>query len=116
MPFRLLAFASALALSGCVAIDNGSGLTPPLAFVSHLRATVGVPRQPVECAELKSGRTDASVHVKEWVFTGISADIVDMAIAKAANDGRLKKIHYADYEMTSYLGFVTVFNLVAYGE
>ena len=40
----------------------------------------------------------------------------DCSIAAAAADGELKKLYYADYEQISFLGFVTVFNLTAYGE
>lgn len=107
---------SAAPLAGCVSVVNGSGLTPPSALVSVVRGTVGVPREPVCVAGLKSGRTDGTIHLKEWVFTGLSAGGVDMAIREAAEKGGLRKVYYADFEQTSYLGFVSVFNIVAYGE
>lgn len=103
-------------LCGCVSVDNRSGLRPPSALCSHVKGTVGVPREPVLVGGLKSGHTDVAVHLQEWVFTGASAGLVDMALAKAVENGGLRKVHYADYEQTSILGFVTVFNLTAYGE
>lgn len=113
LPFAL---AFAAALSGCVSISDHDGLTPPPALYSSIRASVGVPTEPVVLADLREGRTDRSFHVKEWVWSGASADFVDMALESAAQSGGLKTITYADYELTSYLGFVTVFKLVAYGK
>jgi len=114
----LLTVALAAALTGCIAVENKMGLHPPVALCSHFRATVGCPRESVPCgaAVEKIGRTDGSVMIKEWVYSGISADVVDMALKKAVENGGLKKLYYADYEQTSYFGFVTIFNLVAYGE
>lgn len=103
-------------LAGCVTVGNEKGLCPPNGLCSHVRSTMGVPKCPIDCANLKTGRTDKSFHVQEWVFSGASADVIDMMLAKAAANGRLKRVAYADYEMTSILGFVTLFNLVAYGE
>ena len=103
-------------LAGCVSVDNRDGLNPPVALCSNIRGTIGVPKASVPVAGLKSARTDATVHLKEWIFTGLSAGIIDMALKNAVADSGLKKVYYADYEQTSYLGFVTVFNVVVYGE
>ena len=107
-----------LATAGCVSIVNRDGLTPPVALCSHFRATIGCPRGSVPCgaAVKKVGHSDGSVVVKEWAYTGISADVVDMALKTAIDDGGITKLYYADYEQTSYLGFVTVFDVIAYGE
>jgi len=115
---RLLfpAVVSAAVLAGCVSVRNDRGINPPKALCSTVRGSVGVPKGPVSVAGAKRGESGAGVHVKEWVFTGLSAEATDMALRKAAENGGLKRIDYADYEMTSVLGFVTVFNLVAYGE
>lgn len=103
-------------LAGCVSVDNRDGLNPPVALCSNLRGTIGVPKEPIPFADLKSARTDATVHLKEWIFTGLSAGMVDMTLKNAVANSGLKKVYYADYEQTSYLGFVTVFNVVVYGE
>jgi len=95
---------------------NDNGVNPPLAFCSHVKGTVGVPKGSVSVAGPKRGESGSGVHVQDWVFTGISADVTDMAVRTAAKNGGLRRIDYADYELTSILGFVTVFNLVAYGE
>lgn len=115
---RFLLTLPLIAAVGCVSIKNDTGFTPPVALCSHFRATVGCPRDSVPCgaAVAKIGRADGSVMVKEWVYSGISADVVDMALREAIANGGIRKLHYADYEQTSYLGFVTTFNLVAYGE
>ena len=103
-------------LAGCVSVDNRDGLNPPVALCSNIRGTIGVPKGSVPVAGPKVARTDATIHFKEWIFTGLSAGIIDMALENAVANSGLKKVYYADYEQTSYLGFVTVFNIVAYGE
>ena len=113
---RLLPIAALALATGCVTVKNDAGLQPPSALCSNLRATVGCPKGPVCCPCPKQGKTDATVRLKEWVFTGISADVVDMALQEAVRDGKLKKVAYADYDQVSILGFVTVFSLTAYGE
>ena len=111
LPVAVLALAA-----GCVSVKNDAGLRPPSALCSNLRATVGCPKGPVACPSPKQGQAHSSVHVKEWVFTGISADVVDLALQEAVRNGQLKKVAYADYEQFSILGFVTFFKLTAYGE
>ena len=39
-----------------------------------------------------------------------------MTLKQAVVNGGLDKVHYAGCEPTSYIGFVMVFKLVAYGE
>jgi len=114
--FLLLAIGFAVALTGCVSIRNDNGVNPPKAFCSHVRGSMGVPRHSVSVDGPKKGESGTAVHVNEWVFTGISANVTDMALASAVKNGGLTRVDYVDYELTSYLGFVTVFNLVAYGE
>lgn len=103
-------------LSGCVSVDNRNGLNMPPAFCSNVKGTVGVPKGPISVDGLKTARTSASVHLHEWVFSGASAGLIDMALQNALSNGELKKLYYADYEQISLFGFVTVFNLTAYGE
>lgn len=107
--------AGALA-AGCVSVGNRNGLTPPSALCSSFRGTVGVPKGAVPVGGLKSARTNAAVHLHEWAVTGASAGLIDMALQNALSNGELKKVYYADYEQVSILGFVTIFNLTAYGE
>ena len=54
--------------------------------------------------------------MQEWVYSGISADVCDMALREAIANGGLKKVYFADYEQQTFLGFVTVFTVTAYGE
>jgi len=111
-----LALGAVAILTGCVSIRNDDGINPPAALCSRVRGTMGVPKAPVSVAGSKKGESGTSVHVKEWIYSGISANVTDMALKSAVENGGLTRVDYVDYEMTSYLGFVTVFNLVAYGE
>ena len=103
-------------LTGCVSVKNQNGLTPPSALCSKIKGTIGVPKDPVAVGNSETARTSASLHLHEWVFSGASAGLIDMALQNALSNGELKKVHYADYEQISILGFVTVFNVTAYGE
>ena len=111
-----LALVAVMLLAGCVSVKNQNGLTPPSALCSVVTGTIGVSKGPVPVGNLKSARTHASVHLHEWVFSGASAGLIDMALQNAVANSGLKKVYYADYEQVSYLGFVTVFNVTAYGE
>lgn len=97
-------------LSGCVSVDNRGGLNMPPAFCSNIKGTVGVPKGPVSVYGAKTARTSASVHLHEWVFSGVSAGLIDMTLQNALSNGELRKVYYADYEQVSLFGFVTVFN------
>ena len=37
-------------------------------------------------------------------------------LREAIDDGNLKKVYFADYEQETFLGFVTLFKVTAYGE
>ena len=110
------AFAAVALLTGCVSVKNQNGLTPPSALCSKVKGTIGIPKESVSVDHLKLARTSASLHFHEWVFSGASAGLIDMALQNALSTGELKKVYYADYEQLSILGFVTVFNVTAYGE
>ena len=111
----ICALASGIFLQGCVSVVNRNGLKPPAALCSWITGTVGVPRGPIQVGQQKSGRSSGSVHLQEWIFSGASASILDLALKQAAANGGLKSVQYADYEQLSILGFVTVFHLTAYG-
>ena len=112
----LIVLVASAMLTGCVVVDNRGGLIPPSALCSAIKGTVGVPSEPVPVGSLKSARTNVAVHLQEWAVTGASAGLIDMALQSALSNGGLKKVYYADYEQISILGFVTVFNVTAYGE
>lgn len=111
-----LALAVGALLAGCVSVKNQNGLTPPSALCSIIKGTIGVPKGSVSVGNLKTARTSASLHLHEWVFSGASAGLIDMTLQNALSNGELKKVYYADYEQISIFGFVTVFNVTAYGE
>lgn len=106
----------AAALCGCVSVKSEHGLVPPSGMISDFRAPLVVPRGPVPCENLKVGTGKASVYVKDWLYTGIGADICNMALDAAVKQGGIRHLCFADYEQYSVLGFVTVFTVTAYGE
>ena len=114
--FALAAAAALLAACGCVSVKGEKTLVPPTGLYAHFRAPITVNREPVPCENLKSGTGSSAVYLKEWVYTGLSADICDMALREAVEDGKLKKVYFADYEQQTFLGFVTLFKVTAYGE
>jgi len=115
---RLASAAAALLLAvcGCVSVKGDRTLVPPSGLYAHFRAPISVNRAPVPCENLKSGTSSTSVYVKEWVYSGISADVCDMALDDAIRNGNLNKVYFADYEQQTFLGFVTLFSVTAYGE
>ena len=104
------------AMAGCVSVKGEKTLVPPSGLFSHFRAPLAANVAPVPCTNLKVGKGDISVYVKDWVYSGIGADVCNMALQNAIQNGGLKKVYFADYEQTSYLGFVTLFTVTAYGE
>lgn len=101
---------------GCVSVKHAHNLVPPSGLASDLRAPLVLPKEPVPCTNLKVGKGSRSVYVKEWVYSGVSADVTDMALTDAVKSAGIKRLLYADYEQCSFLGFVTVFTVTAYGE
>lgn len=116
MSVRWFVLPALAALCGCVSVKHENALVPPTGLYSHFRAPLTVNRHAVPCANLKSGKASHAVYVKDWVYTGLSAEVCDMALHEACVAGGIKKLHYADYEQQSFFGFVTLFSVTAYGE
>ena len=114
--FALAAAATMLATCGCVSVKGDRTLVPPTGLYAHFRAPLSVNRVSVPCENLKSGTGSSSIYLKEWVYTGAGADVCDMALREAIEDGKLKKVYFADYEQHTFLGFVSLFKVTAYGE
>ena len=81
-----------------------------------MTAPLTIPVEPISCANLKKGTVSESLYIYEYLFTGISATVWTSTIEKAMRKGGLKKLHYAEYHMTSILGYITTFTVTAYGE
>ena len=116
LKFALAAAATILATCGCVSVKGDRTLVPPTGLYAHFRAPLSVNRVPVPCENLKKGTGSSSIYVKEWVYSGLSADVCDMALREAIENGKLKKVYFADYEQHTFLGFVSFFEVTAYGE
>ena len=114
--FAIAALVALLATCGCVSVKGDRTLVPPSGLYAHFRAPLSVNRVPVPCENLKSGTGSSSVYLNEWVYTGLNADICNMALRDAIENGNLKKVYFADYEQHTFLGFVTFFEVTAYGE
>ena len=110
------AAAALLVACGCVSVKGDKTLVPPTGLYAHFRAPLSVNRESVPCDNLKSGTGSRAVYLKEWVYTGLSAEVCDMALREAIEDGKLTKVYFADYEQQTFLGFVTLFKVTAYGE
>ena len=114
---RLVASAALTALfCGCVSVKNDRSIVPPSALISVIRAPLTTPSGPISCHGLKSGRASDSFYVNEYIFTDMSATIWAATLEKAMKNGKIRKLHYADYDMSSFLGYVTTFTVRAYGE
>lgn len=114
---RFVALAAlAVLFSGCVSVKNDRSLVPPPALLSIVKAPLTVPEGPVPCDGLKRGVASDAFYIHEYLFTGINATVWTATLEKAMRNGGLKKVYYADYDMSSYLGYVTVFTVRAYGE
>lgn len=105
----------AIALGGCVSVRNDSSLVPPTALCTNFRAPITMPRGSVDLVGLKVGECGGAWHLKEWVFSGVSAGSCDMLLKEAAQNGGISEILFADYEQISFLGFITCFRVTAYG-
>ena len=116
MKFAWGAAAVLLVVCGCVSVKGDKTLVPPTGLYAHFRAPLSVNRESVPCNNLKSGTGSRAVYLKEWVYTGLSAEVCDMALREAIEDGKLTKVYFADYEQQTFLGFVTLFKVTAYGE
>lgn len=114
---RLIAcIAAAVSLCGCVSVKNDRAIVPPPALISVVKAPLTVPSEPVSCENLKTGMASEAFYIWEYLFTGISATVWTATLEEARRAGGLKNVKYADYEMTSILGYITVFSVRAYGE
>ena len=112
LPFVVLA----ILFVGCVSVKNDRAIVPPPALISEVTAPLTIPVEPISCANLKKGTASESLYIYEYLFTGISATVWTSTIEKAMRKGGLKKLHYAEYHMTSILGYITTFAVTAYGE
>ena len=112
----LTVLAATLLAAGCVSVKDAHTLVPPSGLVSDFRAPLTIPKGPVPCKNLKIGTGSKSVFVKDWLYTGIGADVTDMTLKEAMDSAGITRLYYADYNQYSILGFVTFFTVTAYGE
>lgn len=105
-----LAFFAVLAVPSCAAVA-GSPVT------GFLVTNVGVPGESFETADdlevdvsgLEKGESSA------FSFLGLFAG-GDASINKAANNGKIRKIHHVDYEVSSFLGIFASSTTIVYGQ
>lgn len=101
--------------AGCVALDNRDGIFPPTALCAHLKGTIGCPRGSVPGRPEKAFDLDGSFELNDWVFTGINASTARLTLERAIRESQFKHIYYADWRLTSILGFVNCFGVTVYG-
>lgn len=83
-----LALMACLGATGCVSVKHEKCLVPPVGLYTHFRAPLTLPRGPVPCANLKTGTGERSYYVKEWVYSGVSAELCEMTLREAAEKDR----------------------------
>ena len=105
MRLAWLAVAPLLA-AGCVSVRGEKTLVPPTGLYAHFRAPLAANVGPVPCENLKQGKGARAVYVQDWLYTGLSADVCDMALREAIDDGKLTKVYFADYEQQTFLGSI----------
>ena len=112
----LACIAIVISFCGCVSVKNDRAIVPPPAVISFIKAPLTVPSTSVSCENMKRGEAADSIYVWEYLYTGITVSAWSSTLEKAMRNGGLTKLHYADYTMESYLGYVTIFSVTAYGE
>lgn len=103
------------AVVGCVSVENEKGFVPPSALCSFVGGTIGMPNGPINVRPEKSYTLKGSVQLNDWFMTGLSASVMDQSLEKAAREGGLSEIYYADWSLDSYFGFVNCLDITVYG-
>lgn len=112
---RILIFCAFAALTGCVTVTNEAGINPPPALVCKVRTTIGVPKGEFDAQPPKSYQCSSGYFVKDWIFSGLSVGVDNHAIKHAAEEGGLKEIEFAEYELISCLGLINQLTVTVYG-
>lgn len=109
-----LALASlVVAFAGCVQY-NAPVMPPQGGIYTHFQAPLDVKFDGTPVCE-KQGEAKSS-YVGLPVYSALSVGWDDAMIAKAAENGGLKQVEYADYELMSILGVYAEFTVHAYGK
>ncbi|MDP6438203.1 MAG: TRL domain-containing protein [Candidatus Brocadiia bacterium] len=105
-----------LLLPGCMGGSRWQGaVVPPAgALITIYKAPITTDFSNTPVAKRKG--TASTQYFFDFLFTGSSYAWDDAAIQKAAEDGELTKVYYADYEALSILGIYAKFTVTAYGE
>ena len=121
-----VAFVSALGLTltGCVAFTTpvrppcGALFTcykaPLTTNVHHTPVAVLSSDGQLRLRALSSGKA-STFYIHDIVFTGLSLAWDDASLHRAARNGRLRVVEYADYEMLAILGVFGRFSVIAHG-
>lgn len=109
-----LALASLVVVfAGCV--QYSAAVKPPFGAVyTHFQAPLDANFDSTPVCE-KQGKAQ-SRYIALPIYWGLSVAFDDSMIAKAAENGGLKQVEYADYEIMNILGIYTEFTVHAYGK
>ena len=116
---RVLCLGSVLLLASCAAGPRPFGVwprvpvAPPPGFIyTHYHAPLQTNMERTPASGLKVGKASTTA-ISVWLFS-FAWD--DASIEKAAQNGGITKIHYADYEFMQVLGVYGKFTTTVYGE
>ncbi len=112
--FLIFGAVAALMVMGCASPE--APFSPPKGFVySSVKAPLQIEfKEGGEACATAEGEA-SSLFLHDWLFTGISIGWKDCSIQRAAQEGGLSSVSYADYETFTLLGFFGKTTVRAYG-
>ncbi|HNT36759.1 MAG TPA: TRL domain-containing protein [bacterium] len=102
-----------LVCQGCAVVRSAPVVPPQGVLFSRTRAPLSVDFSETPICEKKGSASTLYVH--DILLTGLSFAWDDAGIAKAAANGGLREVEYADYEMLTILGVFGRFTVHAHG-
>lgn len=116
-----LAMAACLLAVGCSPTSERVGVKPgPGRLLSFYKAPMvcrcNVPGGVRNGEDLKVGRATASSLVLPFTRDALSAGWGDITLSRAARNGGIQEIAYADCELLSVLGIYTRATVIVYGK
>jgi len=113
--------AAAMALSGCGGGFPTAPVVPPPGFIfTDYSAPMDIDFSdggtPTRAVDTRLGTAESNFFYLPFTYGLISFAWGDASIEAAGLDGKLEKIHYADYEVLNILGIYANFKTNAHGE
>jgi len=112
---------AALALTGCGGGVPTAPLVPPPGFIyTDYKAPMDIDfsdqGQPTPAVDGRLGQAQANYFYVPFTYGLLSFAWGDASIESASRDGKIQKVHYADYESMNILGIYSQFKTNVHGE